>query len=325
MALAAACALALAGGCRPAAAPAPLAESPAVPIAAPAGLGSNALERVARLLTLGPRDAGTPGAARAARWLASELRAAGLEARIDSFADATPEGDCLFHNVLAYRPGRISEWVVLLSHYDTKSGIGPGFLGANDSGSSTGLLLELAALLARRPPPEYGLAFAFLDGEECKRAYGEHDGLHGSKRLARQLRERGERVRAVILLDMVGDAHLTFTLPRNGTPALKLLLLDAAAAQGCRERVQLLEYDILDDHQPFLEAGFPAVNLIDFHFGSRPGRNDFWHTPEDTLDKLSPATLQTVGAVTLEMLARLEDGRYATLSRHASRSEVGGR
>ena len=89
--------------------------------------------------------------------------------------------------------------------------------------------------------------------------------------------------------------------------ALKLLLLDATAAQGCRDRVTLLEYEILDDHQPFLDQGFPAIDLIDFDYGTRPGANDLWHTPDDTLDQLSADSLQMAGAVTLEMLRRIED------------------
>lgn len=276
------------------------------PVAVPADLGSNAWRRVARLLALGPRDAGTPGAARAAAWIAAELRAAGLEPLTDTFTDETPDGPRIFRNVLAACPGKGKGEAVLLSHFDTKAGISPSFAGANDGGSSTGLLLELAAWRRRSPPGGMSVLFAFLDGEECLRAYGANDGLHGSRRLAARLRAAGRRPEAVILLDMIGDRHLTFTLPRNGTASLKLLFLDAAEAQGCRHLVKLLGHDILDDHQPFLDAGFPAVALIDLEYGSAPGRNDWWHTPEDTLDKLSAASLQQAGAVTLEMLHRLE-------------------
>ncbi|MDD5708819.1 MAG: M28 family peptidase [Kiritimatiellae bacterium] len=294
-------------GCRPVSRSSRPAPPNRAAVIAPAGLGSNALRRVERLLALGPRDAGTEGAARAARWIADELRTIGLETRLDSFGDATPAGTQTFYNVLATLPGSSDEWVVLLSHYDTKSGVATNFVGANDSGSSTGLLLELAAAIRRGSPRKHNVLLAFLDGEECLHSYGPADGLHGSRRLADQLRRRHEKVRAVILLDMVGDHDLIFTLPRNGTAALKLLLLDAAAAQGCRQRVRLLTCDILDDHQPFLDAGFPAVNLIDFEYGSRPGDNDYWHTAADSLDKLTPDALRQAGAIVLEMLNRLKE------------------
>ncbi len=272
--------------------------------------GSNALERVERLLALGPRDAGTPGAEKAAQWIAAELRASGLAPQVERFVDRTPDGPRPFHNVLAELPGTETGYFLLMSHYDTKIGMAPGFTGANDGGSSTGLLLELAALMTQTAPVRGpGFLFAFLDGEECRHAYGPDDGLHGSRRLARQLRERHTPVKAVILLDMVGDADLTLTVPRNGTPELKLLLLDAAAAQDCRDKVRVLDHAILDDHQPFLAAGFPAINLIDFEYGRRPGANDYWHTAEDTFDKLSAESLRQVGALTLEMVSRLRRDR----------------
>ena len=298
-------------GCRPAPRPpAPVAAPPddaRVPrVQAPADLGSNALARVAQLVALGPRDAGTPGAARAADWIADQLRSLGLDVSHDTFEDDTPAGRRIFHNVIGGLPGTEGGLLLLLSHFDTKAGIAPDFIGANDGGSSTGLLLALAEWLARQPR-RLGVMFAFLDGEECLYSYQANDGLHGSRRLARRMRMPRAPLRAVILLDMIGDRDLRFTVPRNSTPALKLLLLDAAAAQGCRDRVTLLDNEILDDHQPFLDQGFSAIDLIDFHYGTRPGANDLWHTPGDTLDQLSAASLQMAGAVTLEMMRRIEE------------------
>ncbi len=281
---------------------------------------TNALARVEALVALGPRGSSTEGASRAADWIAGQLRAAKLEPRVDTFEDAAPGGTQQFHNVLAeIRPGGLSparaptrtpagdtEWIVLLSHFDTKVGMAPDFQGANDGGSSTGLLLELAEALARSGGGgRHGVLFAFLDGEECRVRYGPQDGLHGSRRLAAQLRGEGRRIRAVVLLDMIGDRDLTVTLPRNGDRDLTLLLLDAATACGHRHRFSLAPGSILDDHQPFLDAGFPAINLIDFEFGSLPGLNDYWHTPADTLDKLSADSLMVVGQTVLELMRRL--------------------
>ena len=271
----------------------------------PANLGTNALARVRRLCELGPRDALTPGAEAAAKWIAAELSVIGLVSDTDTFDDPAPDGTSrLFRNVTATIPGTGGGHILLLSHYDTKSGISDTFVGANDGGSSTGLLLELAAHFARNPAIP-SVTFAFLDGEECRRAYGESDGLHGSRHLARKMREAGQGADAVILLDMVGDRDLRLTLPRNGTARLKTALLDAAASQGLRTKVGLLPYDILDDHQPFLDAGFPAIDIIDFEYGSAPGLRDYWHTAADTVDKLSADSLQVTGAIVIQLIKDL--------------------
>ncbi len=252
-----------------------------------------------------PRDAGTPGAEIAARWIHDRLAERGIDVRIDRFTDPTPRGTKPFFNVLATLPGTGDAWIVLLSHFDTMSGIGGGFQGANDSGSSTGLLIELAAILRAAGPLPHNILCGFMDGEECMLAYSERDGFHGSRRLARQMKAEGRSVKAVILMDMVGDRDLKLTVPRNSTAALRLLALKAAEATGDRDRIGLFDGIVYDDHQAFLDLGFPAVNLIDFEFGSAPGLNDYWHTPADTLDKLAVESLLTTGRIVLEMVNRL--------------------
>ena len=274
--------------------------------------GSNALAEVSAFLVGGPRDAGTPGAERAAHYLAGRLAAIGVSAEADDFPDAAPGGTGVFHNVIARLPGISTGIVVLAAHYDTKSGI-PGFQGANDSGSGVGLLLALAAWYRAAPPIGPALWLTFLDGEECRVEYGPHDGLHGSRHLARRLVEQGlaSQVRAVVVADMIGDRDLGVTLPRNGTPELMTAVFDAATQEKCRSRFALHVGGVLDDHEPFLEAGMPAVDLIDFEFGSAPGLNDYWHTPADTLDKLSAESLGTVGRVLIRLLNNL-DGQPAS-------------
>jgi glutaminyl-peptide cyclotransferase len=281
------------------------APSAATPLFASAD-GTAALARAAALVALGPRDAGTPGAAAAATWIAEQLSSAGIEARIDRFEESAAGTAATFRNVVAERPGPSGEWLVLLSHFDTKGGLAAGFAGANDGASSTGLLIEIARRLAASGPWRHGWVAGFLDGEECRVRYGPRDGLHGSRRLAGQFKREGRRVRAVVVLDMVGDRDLQITVPRNGTPALAMALLDAAGTCGHRERFGLYGGEILDDHQPFLDAGFPAIDVIDFDYGSAPGRNDYWHTPADTLDKLSADSLRIVGQTTLELVRRLQ-------------------
>ncbi len=295
-------------GCAPAPENPAAAATPAGAAQAPVEVsGERALEEVRAFLEVGPRDAGTPGAERAATYLVERLRALGVAAEIQEFREPSPLGpETVFRNVLGRIPGRTDRIVLLGSHYDTKTGI-PDFVGANDSGSSTGLLLELARAFAAAGTPELEIRFAFFDGEECRVEYGPADGFHGSRHLARTMEADGSlsNVAAMILLDMVGDRDLTLTVPRNSTPGLVSLAFAAARAEGVRERFQLYPYNIGDDHVAFFGRGVPAIDLIDFAYGSAPGLNDYWHTPADTLDKLSAESLDLVGRVVARMVAEL--------------------
>lgn len=271
--------------------------------------GAAALREVTHFVELGPRDSGAGGAERAAGYLHARLSEIGVQSAIDAFEDETPNGPMTFRNVVGRIPGKGRGIVVLGSHYDTKSGISDSFAGANDSGSSTGLLLTLAELIASQQVQfDFDLLFAFFDGEECVRKYGPRDGLHGSRDLARRLSSEGQgrEVRAVVIVDMVGDRDLDVTLPRNSTHKLVSYVFEAARRRGCRESFGLHRGAIIDDHTPFMEAGLPAVDLIDFQFGSAPGKNDYWHTAEDTLDKISAESLGIVGGVVLELLNILQ-------------------
>ena len=278
-------------------------------VAPPAVSGEAALEEVAKFVALGNRDSGTEGAERAAKYLAGRLGELGIEAQIQEFRDETPRGEMIFRNVVGKLPGTGEGILMMGSHYDTKSGI-EGFEGANDSGSSTGLLLELARAFREGGPKRASIWFAFFDGEECMESYGPRDGFHGSRHMAGKLEEEGRlgEVEALILLDMVGDRDLTVTLPRNGTPWLTELAFEAARAEGVRRHFRLHPYAIGDDHVAFLERGVPAVNLIDFHFGTAPGANDHWHTAEDTMDKLSAESLGIVGRVAARMAEEILAG-----------------
>lgn len=264
---------------------------------------------------LGAKPAGGDGSgtAAAAEWIRRELAAAGVEAEVREFRDAAPGGEGTFRNVvgrIAARGGVEGEggMVLLGAHYDTKTGI-DGFVGANDSGSGTGLLLELARSLAAAPA-ELEVRVAFFDGEEAAVKYGPTDGFHGSRRLAAEMEGTGElgRLAAMILLDMVGDRDLGITLPVNGAPELTRLAFESARELGVREKFRLARFSIGDDHVAFAERGVPTVDLIDFEYGGGPGGNGFWHTAEDTLDKMSAESLGTVGRVVLRMVEKLGEG-----------------
>lgn len=285
----------------------PLAPAPAFVVRPPAAIsGASALDEVRRFVELGPKEPGTPGAESAALYLKKRLMDVGVEAEIQEFQDPAPVGELTFRNVLGRIPGGSGKIVLLGAHYDTKTGI-EGFEGANDSGSGTGLLVELARALKQHGPHPVEIRFAFFDGEECRVEYGPEDGFHGSRHLAKTMATDGSlsNVVAMILLDMVGDRDLTITIPRNGTPELISLAFEAARAEGVRERLQLFPNAVGDDHEAFFQRGVPAIDLIDFFYGSEPGKNDYWHTAADSLDKVSAESLDVVGRVVARMVAEL--------------------
>ncbi len=264
----------------------------------------------ADLAKISPRDAGTPGAGAASRFLAQEIRRIGLKPVADCWTEGTPTGRKAFCNIYATLPGTSGRLVVLGSHYDTKPGI-PGFQGANDGASSCAVLLGLLEYLAATPGrTKDTILFAFFDGEEAAgAAYRDNDGLHGSKRLAATLAERagGDRPVAAIIADMVGDRDLALDIPRNVTPWLAQSALRASLdRRGSTPPVSIAGTYILDDHVPFLNAGVSALDLIDFEYGSAPGRHDWWHTPEDTMDKISAESLHRTASLLLAILDRID-------------------
>ena len=276
--------------------------------------GARAFKEMEDFLVNGPRVSGQPAARQAAEHIAARLRSHGLAASIDTFSDTTPAGPVDFHNVVGTRPGAAPGLILFGGHFDTKAGIADNFIGANDSGSSTGLLLELARVYGAAGWTGPTLLFAFFDGEEARFTYSDIDGLHGSRRLARKLQEDGRagRVLAMINVDMIGDRDLTITLPADTPPRMARLAFAAADNLGLRSRISYFQNSILDDHVPFQRIGIPAIDLIDFQYGSRPGLNDYWHTSGDTTDKLSPDSLAATGRIVLEMVNLLLSGAYAT-------------
>lgn len=266
-----------------------------------------ALSNATALVTACPRrDAGTPDGRRAAAWIAAAARRSGGSVSIDSFPTEMPWGRRTLANVeCAFEVSPTNGWIVLVSHYDTKARI--DCPGANDGASTSGLLLALARSFGRsRERLPMNVLLLWTDGEECFEEYRSgngfddprEDGLWGSRHAAAKLKRLRANVRAVIVLDMLGDRNLDMVVARNGTPGLRELVFAAAESVGLGARVSLGP-GVIDDHVPFLEAGFPAVDLIDFEYGSAPGKNDWWHTPADTPDKLSAASLFAVGRLVM--------------------------
>ena len=258
--------------------------------------------------TCTPREAGTAGGRRAADLIRQQAMRRGLNARLDPFTGQSRDEIRAFVNVVAEIPGTdpAAPWIVLMSHYDTKSGIA-GFQGANDGASTSGLLVALGGALVRAGRRRENVCLVWTDGEECRVAYGPSDGFHGSRHLVQQFRAKRRAVKAAICLDMLGDRDLQIEVPANGTPGLRHLAKQAAVKAGYPRRLAFQdEFQVADDHAAFLEAGYPSIDLIDFSYGSVPGRNDYWHTPADTLDKISSSSLFISGRIVAEFLNLLE-------------------
>lgn len=269
--------------------------------------GDRAYANAQKLVGFGPRPSGSPALARCATYLTTVLQDYGLDADEQTFLAPTPRGPIQFRNIIAKTrgprggPGQV---IVIGAHYDTKWMTNLTFVGANDGASGAAVLLEMARVASTQP----NLWFVFFDGEEATRDYGAEDGLHGSKFFVEELKGAGRVnwIRAAVILDMVGDRQLNITMPVNSDPHLVEHVFEAARDTGFRDYFHYGTTAITDDHVPFRQAGIPAVDLIDFEFGSGSGMNDFWHTEKDTLDKISPRSLEIAGQTALRLVIRLQ-------------------
>jgi len=265
-----------------------------------------AFAHVQKQVALGPRPSGSAEAVKAAEEIEAELKSYGLHVIRNEFeVPDTPRGPIKFRNVIATTgswPPK-SGTILLASHYDSKWLPQMRFIGANDAGSSTGCLLEIARVLSEvRSSRDF--VFVFFDGEEAMRDYSSSDGLFGSRRLSSDMKAAGSlaHLRAMILLDMIGDKDLKITFPL-GDPALAKAAFDASESLGFRDHFSLLGSPMLDDHYPFQMEGIPCIDLIDFNYG--PG-NSYWHTEADSMEHISAQSLEIVGKTVLKMLEELK-------------------
>ena len=282
------------GGARPAA------EQAAA--AAPAGFDSaRAWEHLRRQVAFGPRPAGSTALADCRRYLIDQLEAIGIEAREQPFDVDTPLGRIKMANVVATIPGARPERIAIASHYDTKLYREFRFVGADDGGSSTAVLLELARVLRTRRNALM-IELLFFDGEEATRPdWAGSDNTYGSRHYVGAAQKAGtlNSLKALILLDMVGDRQLNFRRESRSTPWLTDALWSAASKLGYGAYFLREEGPIEDDHVPFLQAGVPSVDLIDLEYAA-------WHSAGDTLDAVSARSLQITGDVVLEALPQIE-------------------
>ncbi|MGA1797081.1 MAG: M28 family peptidase [bacterium] len=259
---------------------------------------------------MGPHTSGSENIKRVQSYITNTLTHASLSIREDRFTAATPLGPRDMMNIIAISPGRSTNIIAIAAHYETKFFSDFTFVGANDNCSGTGLLLELARVVASREalPLEFTYWFIFFDGEESFLTWTESDSLYGSRHLVEQLRESGEiyRLKALILLDMIGDKDLALPRESQSSAWLTGIIWNAARDLGYENIFLDREMPVVDDHVPFLRAGVSSVDIIDFTFGGDRSPGRYWHTPHDTLDKVSRTSLRIVGEVVLESLPRIE-------------------
>lgn len=271
--------------------------------------GAAAFDFTAKLVSFGPHPPDTDAIRRVQTYLMSELKSFGCAVDTDDFHASTPIGDLAMENVIAKIPGSGQEIILLMTHYDTKRI--PNFVGADDAGSSSGLMLEMARLLCGQSKKQPNSVWiAFLDGEETQATFdwSDTDSLYGSRELAARLATSGDlkKVKAVILADMVGQKDLHILRESGSTKWLTDLVWNNAAKLGYSNVFLSRETAVGDDHTPFLKRGASAVDIIDLDDYANLG---YWHTTEDTMDKLSPRSLAIVGHVILATISQLQSSK----------------
>jgi glutaminyl-peptide cyclotransferase len=264
--------------------------------------GEKAFVHVQRLVDLGPHPAGSDAIEKARDYVEEQLQHSGWQVTRQAFTDDTPRGKVHFVNLIARFSGdgkTAPPSFLLCSHYDTKLFDTISFVGANDGGSSTGLLLELARVIGQRPNLARKIELVFFDGEEAYENFSETDGLYGSRYFAKQLQAEGaKQFRGGMLFDMIGDKSLGITLPADSPAAMARDIFAAAEALKLRNYFSYLDRDLIDDHAPLNAIGIPTLDIIDFDY-------PWWHTAGDTIDKISAQSLQITGSVALYYLSEL--------------------
>ena len=267
-----------------------------------------ALQYVKDIVKFGPRPLGSANHKKVEEYIAAHLK--GDQVEDDIFTAETNVGKFPVHNIIAKYPGTKDGIIMLASHYDTNYPLrDTSYLGANDGASSSALLLEIANQLRGKQRDGYSVWLIWDDAEEAMKPDTEvdfmSDSLYGITHLAEKWQADGtlKKVKAFLLADMIGDADLNIDRDGTSTPWLQSVVYEAATRLGYQSHFFARTLPMDDDHLPFVKRGVPSVDLIDFIYGYN---NVFWHTPQDTVDKLSPQSLKIAGTTMLET-ARILD------------------
>jgi glutaminyl-peptide cyclotransferase len=264
---------------------------------------ARAWAHLTKQVSFGPRPSGSAALNTTRQYIVTELRKIGLEPRQQMFVPKTPIGEISMMNVIATIPGRRPERIILASHYDTKRAQDFRFVGASDGASSTAALLELGRVLKGRQN-EFTIELLFLDGEEAVNwEWRDPDHTYGSRHYVQAAREAETlgSIKALILLDMIGDKNLVIERDAISTPWLVDIIWAAAARLGHGRVFTSTIGAFEDDHVPFINAGVPAVDIIDLN-----NYAEYWHTAKDDLDHVSASSLKIVGDVVLAALPDIE-------------------
>lgn len=265
---------------------------------------TRAMQYIREIVALGPRPIGSANHKKLEQDILSHLKGDSVED--DAFTADTPEGKLPVRNLIAKFPGTRDGIIVIAGHYDTNYPLrNTGYVGANDGGSSTAILLELANQLRGKKPDGYSVWLLWTDGEEAVKEWTATDSLYGTRHLADRWEKDGtlKKIKAFLLTDMIADADLNIEQDQNSTASLQSVVLQAATRLGYQSHFFARQLAVEDDHLPFVKRGVPCADLIDLDYGYG---NVFHHTPQDTVDKLSPKSLEIVGGVILETVRMLE-------------------
>jgi Zn-dependent M28 family amino/carboxypeptidase len=271
----------------------------------PAFDSARAMQYVKEIVAFGPRPIGSANHKKVEDYIHSHLKDDVVED--DSFTVNPTEGTFPVHNIIAKFPGTKDGIIVIASHYDTNYPLrNTTYIGANDGASSSALLLEIANQMRGKKRDGYSVWLVWDDGEESMRLpWYDPESLYGVRHLAQKWQDDGtlKKIKAFLLEDMIGDADLNIEREENSTPWLEDLVFQAATRLGYQSHFFGRTIAVDDDHMPFIQRSVPSVDLIDLDYGYG---NVFWHTTQDTVDKLSPKSLEIVGTVTLETVQMLD-------------------
>jgi Zn-dependent M28 family amino/carboxypeptidase len=261
---------------------------------------NKAWEHLRQQVSIGPRPSGSPGNVKNRDYIKAQMAALGIKVTEQPFEGATPLGPVKMVNLIATIPGKSPERIILASHFDTKLFRDVRFVGASDGASSTAALIELGRVLKTRKELPFTYELLFLDGEEAVVEWQGTDNTYGSRHYVDAARKSGslKSIKALILLDMIGDRDLTIRRESNSTRWLTDIVWSVARKLK-QPAFMDEETTVEDDHIPFVKAGVPSLDIIDLDY-------PYWHTAQDTLDKVSARSLQIVGDVVVTSLPLIE-------------------
>ncbi len=270
----------------------------------PAIDAARAMQYVREIVGLGPRPIGSANHKKVEEYILAHLKGDAVED--DAFTADTPEGKFPVRNIIAKFPGTRDGVIVIASHYDTNYPLrDTPYIGANDGASSSALLLEFANQLRGKKRDGYSIWLVWDDAEEAMKTWSDADSLYGIRHLAEKWEADGtlKNVKAFLLADMIGDADLNIDRDANSTPWVESVVYEAATRLGYQSHFFARTMQVSDDHLPFVKRGVPSADIIDFDYGYD---NVFWHTPQDTVGKLSPKSLEIAGVTILETVRILD-------------------